>query len=85
MTKGFLYAIIFIDKKIIQDTYKIKTDDEIHLAISNKIKEINKTMPKYKSIRGFSLTEEPLIKTATNKIKRQLNLDKIIEEEKSKK
>ena len=80
-----IYARIVIDKKIIQDTYKIKTDDEIHLAISNKIKEINKTMPKYKSIRGFSLTEEPLIKTATNKIKRQLNLDKIIEEEKSKK
>ena len=79
-----IYTRIVIDKKLIQDTYKIKTDEEIHLAIANKIKDINKTMPKYKSIRGFSLTEEPLIKTATNKIKRQLNLDKIIEEEKSK-
>ena len=79
-----IYTRIVIDKKLIQDTYKIKTDEEIHLAIANKIKDINKTMPKYKSIRGFSLTEEPLIKTATNKIKRQLNLDKIIEEEKCK-
>ena len=79
-----IYTRIVIDKKLIQDIYKIKTDEEIHLAIANKIKDINKTMPKYKSIRGFSLTEEPLIKTATNKIKRQLNLDKIIEEEKCK-
>lgn len=79
-----IYTRIVIDKKLIQDTYKIKRDEEIHLAIANKIKDINKTMPKYKSIRGFSLTEEPLIKTATNKIKRQLNLDKIIEEEKCK-
>ena len=34
-------------------------------------------MPKYKAIRGMILTEEPLIKTTTNKIKRQDNLDAI--------
>ena len=39
-------------------------------------------MPKYKAIRGFSLTQEPLIKTTTNKLKRQQNLEKILEEEK---
>ena len=78
-------ARIVIDKKVVKDTYKIESDEEIYLAISNKIKEINKTMPKYKSIKGFVLTEEPLIKTATNKIKRQLNLEKIIEEEKMQK
>ena len=38
-------------------------------------------MPKYKAIRGFSLTKEPLIKTTTNKLKRQQNLEKILEEE----
>ena len=40
-------------------------------AINNKIKEINKTMPPYKAIRGLILTETPLIKTTTSKIKRQ--------------
>ena len=34
-------------------------------------------MPSYKAIRGMILTEEPLIKTTTNKIKRQENLDEI--------
>ena len=34
-------------------------------------------MPKYKAIRGIILTEEPLIKTTTNKIKRQDNLNAI--------
>ena len=43
-------------------------------------------MPQYKAIRGIIITEEPLIKTTTNKIKRQANLDIInqqIEKEKS--
>ena len=34
-------------------------------------------MPKYKAIKGIILTEKPLIKTTTNKIKRQENLDAI--------
>ena len=68
---------IVFDRKTVEDVYKVKTDEEIYEAISNKIKEINKTMPKYKAIRGMILTETPLIKTTTNKIKRQDNLDAI--------
>ena len=41
------------------------------------MKEINKAMPPYKAIRGLVFTENPLIKTSTNKIKRQDNLDAI--------
>ena len=65
---------IVFDRNIIRDTYKVESDDEIYEVISNKIKEINKIMPKYKSIKGIILTEEPLIKTTTNKIKRQENM-----------
>ena len=54
-----------------------KYDEEIYNVILERIKEINKIMPKYKSIRGMILTETPLIKTTTNKIKRQANLDEI--------
>ncbi len=68
---------IVFDREIVKEVYKVETDEEIYSALSKEIKEINKTMPRYKSIRGMILTEEPLIKTTTNKIKRQENLDAI--------
>ena len=70
---------VVIDKEKVKDVYKVKTEEEIYQAIHSKIKEINKIIPQYKAIRGMIITEEPLIKTTTNKIKRQENL-KIIEE-----
>ena len=51
--------------------YKVETEQEIYKALDKRIKEINKTMPPYKAIRGIVLTETPLIKTTTSKIKRQ--------------
>ena len=68
---------IVFDRDIVKDVYKTSNDREIYEALSEKVKEINKTMPQYKAIRGIILTEEPLIKTTTNKIKRQANLDAI--------
>lgn len=68
---------IVFDREIVEEAYKVKTDEDIYMAILAKIKEINQTMPKYKAIRGMLLTEVPLIKTTTNKIKRQENLDAI--------
>ena len=68
---------LVFDRELVEDVYKVKTDDEIYKVLSNKIKEINQTMPKYKAIRGVLITEKELIKTTTNKIKRQANLDAI--------
>lgn len=68
---------IVFDRDIVKDVYKVRDDKDIYEALSEKVKEINKTMPQYKAIRGIILTEEPLIKTTTNKIKRQANLDAI--------
>ncbi len=68
---------IVFNRQIIKDVYKVEKDEKIHDVLASKIKEINKTMPKYKAIKGIILTEEPLIKTTTNKIKRQDNLDAI--------
>lgn len=68
---------IVFDRDTVKEAYKVKTEEEIYNVLANKIKEINKTMPNYKAIRGISLSEEPLIKTTTNKIKRQENLDAI--------
>lgn len=68
---------IVFDRDVVKNAYKVETDEEIYNVLSKKVKEINQAMPKYKAIRGIILTEEPLIKTTTNKIKRQENLEKI--------
>lgn len=68
---------IVFDRQRVEEVYKVENDEEIHKALANKVKEINKSMPKYKAIRGITFTETPLIKTTTNKIKRQANLDAI--------
>ena len=65
------------DKEVIKKVHKVETYEEIYNYLQGEIKKINKTMPNYKAIRGIILTEEPLIKTTTNKIKRQANLDAI--------
>lgn len=70
---------IVYDKEVVKNVYQAETEEEIYKAIFDKIKEVNSQMPKYKSIRGMILTQEPLIKTTTNKIKRQANLDAINE------
>lgn len=68
---------IVFDRDVMKDVYKVEADEDIYKVLSKKIKEVNQTMPSYKAIRGMILTEEPLIKTTTNKIKRQENLDEI--------
>ena len=68
---------IVFDREILKDVYGAITDEEIRKTLAGKVKTINTQMPKYKAIRGIILTEEPLIKTTTNKIKRQANLDEI--------
>ena len=72
-----IYAKIVFDRKLMKEAYNAETDDEIYKVLWNEIIEINKTMPKYKSVLGIIITEEPLIKTTTNKIKRQENLKNI--------
>ena len=70
---------LVIDKEIVKKVYKVNSEKEIENVMLEKIKEINAQMPKYKAIRGTIITEIPLIRTTTNKIKRQANLDAINE------
>lgn len=76
-----IFAKLVYNHEIIENTYKVQGEEKIYQVINEKIKEINKTMPQYKAIRGIVLTQEPLIKTTTNKIKRQNNLEQIRKEE----
>ncbi len=50
--------------------FKDKSEDIIHAEIWEQIKKINKTLPMYKYIKGLKVTDVPLVKTTTNKIKR---------------
>lgn len=70
-----IHVKIVYDREIMKEAYKAETEEEIYRVLAEKIKEVNKVMPKHKAIRGIIITEEPLIKTTTNKIKRQVNLD----------
>lgn len=49
---------------------KTMSQENLHNAIDSEIKNINKNLPIYKYIREFILTDKPLIKTTTQKIKR---------------
>ena len=79
-----IFAKVVYNKETVENTYKVKKEEEIYKELSCKIKEINASMPHYKAIRGMIFTEEPLIKTTTNKHKRQNNLDVIMKEEHNK-
>ena len=68
---------IIFDREVMKQAYKAETDEEIRKVLADRIKDINKIMPKYKAIRGLIISEEPLIKTTTGKIKRQVNLEAI--------
>ncbi len=72
-----LNAKIVYDKATMKNTYNVETEEKIYDVLHEKIKEVNSQIPKYKAVRGIILTQEPLIKTTTNKIKRQANLDEI--------
>ena len=68
---------IVYNKDLMNDIYGIISEEEIKEKLWEKIKEINKTMPAYKYIKEILVTEEPLIKTTTLKIKRHEEIKRI--------
>ena len=70
-------AKIVYDKEIVKDMYNAETEEEVKEALWEIIKEVNKTMPAYKYIKEITVTEEELIKTTTQKIKRHEEMKKI--------
>ena len=71
-------AEVVYDKAIMKEMYNAEDEEEIYSIINEKIKEINKIMPQYKAIRaGVVITDVPLIKTTTGKIKRYEEIKKI--------
>ncbi len=63
-------AKIVYDKELVEEIYHTSKKEELKELIWQEIKKVNKTMPAYKYIREISVTEDDLIKTTTQKIKR---------------
>ena len=61
---------VVYDKDIMKNEYNLTDENEIKENIWKQIKEINKKMPTYKYVKELLLTEEELVKTTTQKIKR---------------
>ena len=70
-------AKIVYDKEIMKDAYDVESEDDIKEKLWQEVKAINKTMPKYKYIKGIIVTEEELVKTTTRKVKRNVEMEKI--------
>lgn len=75
-----LAAKIVYNKEYIEDTFKQISEEELKEKIWQDIKKINKTMPPYKYIREIIVTDEPMIKTTTQKVKRFEEIKKILQE-----
>jgi len=71
-------AKIVYSKEIMNELYPNKKENEYKDIIWQEIKEkINTQMPEYKHIKEIQVTDEPLIKTTTQKVKRAEEFKKI--------
>ena len=70
---------VVYNKEIVKEKYGDISEEDLFPIIWNKIKEVNKTLPRYKYITHMILTDEPLIKTTTHKTKRNEELKKVVE------
>ena len=69
---------IVYDKEMIKDLYHIEDEEKIKEFLWEKVKDVNRLMPKYKYVREMIISEEELIKTTTLKIKRHEEMKKIL-------
>ena len=68
---------IVYDKEYVKEHYANISQEELRNIVWNDIKEINKRLPKYKYMKNLILTDEPMVKTTTQKVKRHVELQKM--------
>lgn len=68
---------IVYDKEYVKEHYPNISQEELRNIVWNDIKEINKRLPKYKYMKNLILTDEPMVKTTTQKVKRHVELQKM--------
>ena len=68
---------IVYDKEYVKEHYPNISQEELRNIVWNDIKEISKRLPKYKYMKNLILTDEPMVKTTTQKVKRHVELQKM--------
>ena len=61
-----------------KEKYGDISEEDLYNKIWNQIKDVNKTLPPYKYIKHMILTDKPLIKTTTQKIKRKEEIKTVL-------
>ena len=56
------------------------TEEELSKKFEEDLAQVNENLPKFKHINHFLITDEPMIKTTTQKVKRNLEIAKIYQE-----
>lgn len=76
-TDTVLCAKIVYNRENLELTFGQKTQEEYKKLIWKDIKNINKDLPMYKHIKEIIITDEPLEKTTTQKVKRFAEMKKL--------
>ena len=74
---------LYLLKELFKEAIEYKeennlSEEELKNKIWEDIKEINKEVPNYQHIKNLIITDEPMIKTSTAKVKRYEEIKKII-------
>ena len=75
-TDTLLMAKIVYNKEVMEKDYPDAKKEDYEKIIWKDIKEINKTLPTFKHIKKIIVTDEPMIKTTTQKVKRNEEIKK---------
>lgn len=75
-TDTALVAKIVYNKEVMEKDYPDKKESDYEKIIWKDIKEINKNLPIYKHIKKIIVTDEPMVKTTTQKVKRYEEIKK---------
>ena len=79
-TDTMLCAKIVYSKENLVELFGEKNEDEYKELIWEDVKNINKELPTFKHVKEITITEEPLQKTTTQKVKRYAEIRKMQEE-----
>lgn len=69
---------IVYNKEYVKEKYPDIPEEEFRSIVWQDIKQINTKLPKYKYMKKLVLTDEPMIKTTTQKVKRHMEINKMI-------
>ncbi len=75
-TDTMLVAKIVYNKEVMEKDYPDKKKEDYEKIIWKDVKEINKNLPIFKHVKKVIVTDEPMIKTTTQKVKRAEEIKK---------